>query len=216
MATDNSWGNTDPRELLRGTGSRTQGCWRVMGIVKDWVGPNHQNRLSVQGQGPTIRRQPSLFRGMLANLKALHKCGIVVCDVRAEQWVDGTLVDLSCAMTIPHMYEKNGILPRPSWTFMSMAAWDLRCFQIDVINGWNDFKRLQPGVPPPRRKSQLHVYDIQEPYNPWQVSAGRRPRRRNRPKPYGPFLPLLNPRGLGLDLIQLPEVDPAKVDWKRD
>lgn len=148
MAKDGSWSTTDPRVALKDHDSPEDGSWCIMGIVKDWVGPAYYNRLSPRGKGPTLRRQPTLFHGMLRSLKALHGCGIVVCDVRIDQWVDGKLVDLSCAMTIPHMYDPNGIWSRPWWTFASMAAWDLRCFQTEVINDWNNFRRLEPGVPP--------------------------------------------------------------------
>ncbi|SPO02585.1 uncharacterized protein DNG_05258 [Cephalotrichum gorgonifer] len=168
---------------------------------------------------------------MLSKLKALHKCGIVVCDVHADQWVDGVLVDFSTAMTIPHVYGPGGALERPSWTFASLAAWDLRRFQDDVIDEWNeiDWAKNYPRVTPPKRKCKLGAYVVQKNQGPIlrrrpllestaasvaeQQGEWMRERLRPRPVQHGPYLPLLNNAHLTLDLLELPPYDPAKFDW---
>ncbi|EWZ81339.1 hypothetical protein BFJ63_vAg132 [Fusarium oxysporum f. sp. narcissi] len=64
---------------------------------------------------------------MLRNLRQLHKCGIVVRDLKSQQYYEGQLCDLSHAWTIPHVFGPEGGI-RPSWTFASMAAWDLNYY----------------------------------------------------------------------------------------
>jgi hypothetical protein len=199
-----------------------------MGIVKDWVDPVDRAR-SDHDEGLAERRQSAYFRRMLANLKSLHRCGIVVCDVNASQWVGGTLVDLSCAMTIPHPYGPEGGW-RPSWTFASIAARDLWCFQTDVVDWWNDTDWSRyPSITPPRRKCRLRAYDIQErtrpsplplsskdgvPEYPPEQPQGVYDRLRPRPRQYGPFLPLLNRHGMPHDLVEMPPYDSAKFNWR--
>lgn len=125
------------------------------------MGPAVNGNCTPYMEGLDKLREPSNFRRMLADLKALHRYGIVHCDVRACQWVKGVLVDLSSAMTTPHMYGPGGIAGHPSWTFASVAAWDLVCFQIEVIDYWNYINWSQyPGVTPPKRKCRLRAYEV--------------------------------------------------------
>lgn len=61
----------------------------LMAIVKDWAEdePDHGELLPRTGDFPK----------MLRNLKALHKCGIVVRDLKDQQYRNGVLVDFSHA-----------------------------------------------------------------------------------------------------------------------
>lgn len=114
------------------------GSWCLMGILKDWISPPHSEEADEDLQGLVLRGLASKFRRMFADLKQIHKSGIVVTDVKIDQWVDGTLVDLSSAMTVPHMYGPEGLYCRPWWTFASLAEYDLLCFQTKVIDFWNE------------------------------------------------------------------------------
>jgi len=65
----------------------------------------------------------------------------------ASRYVDGTIVDLSLAWTIPHIFGPEAGL-RPAWTFMSMAAYDLWSFQTYIIDVWNAADREEcPELP---------------------------------------------------------------------
>lgn len=153
----------DPREILGDRDGLDDGSWRVMGILKDWLGPDDIGRRTHYEEGLDLLRQPPMFPRMLAGLKTLHRYGIVHCDVRLDQWVGGVLVDLSSAMTVPHMYSAGGIAERPRWTFASVAAWDLVCFQTEVIGYWNNIHWSQyTGVTPPTRKCRLRAYELPE------------------------------------------------------
>ncbi|KAI1355928.1 kinetochore Sim4 complex subunit FTA2-domain-containing protein [Xylaria sp. FL0043] len=45
---------------------------------------------------------PDMIQEMLRNLKLLHKHGIVHRDIRADNYIEGQLVDFSTALTAPH------------------------------------------------------------------------------------------------------------------
>ncbi|KAI0805748.1 kinetochore Sim4 complex subunit FTA2-domain-containing protein [Xylaria sp. FL0064] len=45
---------------------------------------------------------PDMIQKMLRNLKLLHKHGIVHRDIRADNYIEGQLVDFSTALTAPH------------------------------------------------------------------------------------------------------------------
>ncbi|KAH7480921.1 hypothetical protein FOMA001_g7683 [Fusarium oxysporum f. sp. matthiolae] len=121
---------------------------------------------------------------MLRNLRQLHKCGIVVRDLKFQQYYEGQLCDLSHAWAIPHVFDPEGGI-RPSWTFASMAAWDLKCFH-DMIEEANESAlRAEP------------------PLKPSNSVAKRNDER------YGS----LRPRGTW-DLNYYPSYDPALFKWK--
>ncbi|ENH69710.1 hypothetical protein FOC1_g10012068, partial [Fusarium oxysporum f. sp. cubense race 1] len=72
--------------------------------------------------------QVSHFPRKLKGLHELHKHGIVVLDLSDRQYVNGTLIDLSMASTVPHPFGP-GPVPlglgkcwQPRWTFQSLAA----------------------------------------------------------------------------------------------
>ncbi|KAH7244401.1 uncharacterized protein BKA55DRAFT_618554 [Fusarium redolens] len=130
----------------------------------------------------------------------LHRCGIVVRDLKSQQYHEGQLCDLSHAWTIPHIFGPEGGM-RPRWAFASMAAWDLKCFQ-DMIEEANMYA-LRPE--PPLKLSNLVARRNDEVYN----------NLRPRPGMYGPFLPLLNYDEGGIwDMNYYPSYDPALFNWK--
>ncbi|SPO01966.1 uncharacterized protein DNG_04639 [Cephalotrichum gorgonifer] len=153
----------DPQALF-GFDIPDDGSRSFLGILKDWVGP-------VDGRGDEVSLfelvRPWMLQRMLSNVKALHRCGIVIYDVGPSQWVDGTLVDLSCAMTTPHVWGPGGALARPGWTFSSLAAWDLWALQTRVIDWYNDC--LVPSTTPRLRKSTSRAYGTEK------LSEPRRP-----------------------------------------
>ncbi|KAJ4123089.1 hypothetical protein NW768_010082 [Fusarium equiseti] len=109
----------------------------VYAIVKDYV-PDHRNT----GGHPTAERemkqqQIKRIPQMLRDLHQLHKCGIVVRDLKEQQYYQGKIADFSHAWTVPHITAPENNF-RPVWAWRSMAAWDLRCFQVFVINYWNN------------------------------------------------------------------------------
>ncbi|MBE3047242.1 hypothetical protein IMZ48_32915 [Candidatus Bathyarchaeota archaeon] len=178
----------DPRDILGDPNGPDDGSWCVMGILKDWLGREDIGKRTLYEEGLDQLRQPPMFRRMLADLKALHRCGVIHCDVKLDQWVDGMLVDLSSAMTIPHMHGPGGIAERPSWTFASVATWDLVCFQTKVVDSWNNTDWSEfPGVTPPRRKCRFRAYELPEKLKvrqqwEWQrVWEARRRLRRRQP-----------------------------------
>lgn len=162
----------DPRDILGDPKGPNDGSWYVMGILKDWFGREDIGKQKPYEEGLEWLRQPRLFRRMLADLKPLHRYSVVHCDVKSDQWVDGVLVDLSTAMTIPHMHGPGGIAERPSWTFSSVAAWDLVCFQTKIVDSWNNTDWSEfPGVTPPRRKCRFRAYEL------WEEMRLRRQRK---------------------------------------
>ncbi|KAH7244413.1 uncharacterized protein BKA55DRAFT_692218 [Fusarium redolens] len=70
----------------------------------------------------------AIVKEWLRNLRELHKSGIVIRDLKWQQYLNGQLADFSFAWTIPHIFGPESGL-RPRWSFESMAAWDLKCFQ---------------------------------------------------------------------------------------
>lgn len=47
--------------------------------------------------------EPKHAHHMVRNLKSLHRCGILVMDIKEDAYLNGTLIDLSHARTIPHI-----------------------------------------------------------------------------------------------------------------
>ncbi|KAF4960611.1 hypothetical protein FSARC_10425 [Fusarium sarcochroum] len=171
----------------------------VMAIVKDWV---QDHRLPNTSKLPreTVERQMSHLPRMLRNIRQLHKCGIVVRDLKDVQYYDGQLGDLSHAWTIPHILGPESGL-RPRWTFTSMAAWDLSCFQ-DILDDWNEMAQKQE---PPLKTHNLIACRNSEAHG----------RLRPRPETYGPFLPLLNyDYGEPCFMKYYPPYDPADFNWR--
>jgi hypothetical protein len=74
-----------------------------MGIVKDWVDEVEYDDEDTYDLYQQVA-QVSHFSRMLERPHELHKHGIVVRDLSDRQYVNGTLVDLSMASTVPHPF----------------------------------------------------------------------------------------------------------------
>jgi hypothetical protein len=183
-----------------------------MGIVKDWVDEVEYNDRHTYDLYQQVV-QVSHFPRMLEGLHGLHKHGIVVLDLSDRQYVNGTLVDLSMASTVPHPFGPDpdplglGKCWQPRWTFQSLAAWDLYCFQKYVIDAWDiglaEFLDAKPGTKGLRKTCWLQAYRL-----PSQT-RNLRPRDRRYPsQEQSPYLPLLNQWCEVLEMTHTPRHDP--------
>ncbi|KAM0432228.1 hypothetical protein ACHAPT_004766 [Fusarium lateritium] len=165
------------------------GSFEIKGIVKDWVEPaTYEGYTALVPYAIDSLISYPHFRRMLEGLHEIHRCGIVVRDMSISQYVNGVLVDFSMAWTMPHPFGP-GRGMEPSWTFQSLAAWDLVCFQTKVIDWWNE---LRHHLPAKQRKCPLQAHPDSE-------GLARQ----------GPFLPIINHEDLVLDMVQLPRYDPG-------
>ncbi|KAF4340171.1 hypothetical protein FBEOM_5868 [Fusarium beomiforme] len=116
----------------------------IYGIVKDWVDMTSYHDPSLRQKFDQMAMVKH-FPRMLRNLHQLHYHGITVRDLRIDQYINGTLVDLSLASTVPHPYgptaEGSESPWQPRWTYESLAAWDLISFQAHIINAWKTKSR---------------------------------------------------------------------------
>lgn len=180
-----TWGLTDPSQP-------------IMSIVKDWLGDD-----DAEPYWQRRAKESKFFPRIYRNLLGLHTSGIVVRDLEAQQYINGVLVDLGQSWTIPHIYDPEfGQLP--SWTFASLAAWDLLRFSHMVL-GWNLIEWPEAQRPRPK-KSSFTVLRNQE------ACDHLRPRvYRQRP-----FLPILNYDGADdYVMADFPPFDPARFDWRK-
>jgi hypothetical protein len=168
----------------------------AFGIVKEWI-PGPEKVLSEKALSQRrIKQLPRLLR----NLHDLHKSGIIVQDLKTEQYLDGHLADFSHAWTIPHTYGPEGGL-RPRWMFASMAAWDLKCFQRII----NKEKQMIEGFKLAVRMPNIAAWRDKEVLG----------RLRSRDQTYGPFLPFLAYDIWGTKLrTHDPPYDPGLFDWR--
>ncbi|KAF4970752.1 hypothetical protein FSARC_2265 [Fusarium sarcochroum] len=181
----------------------------TMGIVKDWVDMAECDNEDLRERYDRIT-QINQFPRMLEDLHELHKSGIVVRDLKSDQYVNGILVDLSFAMTVPHPYGPDpsglGRSWQPRWTWQSMAAWDLYCFQTRVIDTWRKgADELFEKVPRPKgmkKTCSMRAYDLSSRSRNLRPRAGQQQR---------PFLPLLNHEGLDIEMAQTPRYDPGDL-----
>jgi hypothetical protein len=121
----------------------------------------------------------------------------------ASRYVDGTIVDLSLAWTIPHIFVPEAGL-RPAWTFMSMAAYDLWSFQTYIIDVWNAADREEcPELP--AYICPVRAYPADGIYNRLRPLVHRQ----------RPFLPIINREMDIIDLTGLPPHDPADFDRRK-
>ncbi|KIL93297.1 pectate lyase c [Fusarium avenaceum] len=172
------------------------------GIVKDWVEMAEHPDENKRERWDWISQEPK-FPRMLEDLHELHRIGIVLRDVSARQYVNGILVDLSLAATVPHPYGPKdpnafgtGGAYSPRWTFQSLAAFDLLAFQTHIIESWNS---ASASVTPPHiapKVCTLRAYPPKEHYE-YQKNMQM-----------GPHLPLLNHYNTSLLMIQGPRHDP--------
>ncbi|KAM0562947.1 hypothetical protein ACHAPJ_001788 [Fusarium lateritium] len=179
----------------------------TMGIVKDWVEMAEFDNKDLREWYDRVA-QVSQFPRMLEDLHEFHKHGIVIRDVLPGQYVNGTLVDLSLAATVPHPFGPDpsglGGSSQPRWTWQSLAAWDLYCFQTLVIDVWRkDAEALFKRVPRPKgmkKTCSLRAYNLPSHSRNLRSRAGQQQQ---------PFLPLLNHEGLHKDMTQAPRYDPG-------
>ncbi|KAM5348994.1 hypothetical protein ACJ41O_008817 [Fusarium nematophilum] len=176
----------------------------VMAIVKDWLsGEEGTDDEKTQKAAQASKHFPRMLR----NLRDLHKCGIVVRDIQAQQYIDGILVDFSFAWTIPHVCGPEGDI-LPPWAFASMAAADLCFFQVAIIDAWNREDRMSLGTwrPPGAKHCRLVAYKNAEKYR----------RLRPRVDKQRPFLPLVTTGygEVGYPMHEFPPYDPALFDWR--
>ncbi|KAF4943306.1 hypothetical protein FGADI_13504 [Fusarium gaditjirri] len=170
----------------------------IMAIVKDWI-PDHRSPTGEMTREAEQRQINHLPR-MLRNLRQLHKSGIVVRDLKSQQYYEGVLCDLSHAWTIPHIFGPEGGM-RPRWAFASMAAWDLKCFHL-MVESMNDSADM---AEPPLKKGELVISRDQE---RWKTL-------RPRPGMQGPFLTMLayDTSDPGV-MDYYPPYDPALFNWR--
>lgn len=184
-----------------------------MGIVKDWV-DRVAHDPSITGEEDKAAYdelwQVRHFPRMLRDLHELHEIGIVVRDLGIWQYLDGVLVDLSLAWTMPHPFGP-GRGWKPRWTFQSCAAWDLYSFQVNVIDDWRreaaKHRRVASDGDLPRLEAVPKTCSLRAYQSPEQARELRPRSDRQRP-----FLPLLNKDGFELDMVQLPRHDPGEFD----
>ncbi|KAF4340876.1 pectate lyase c [Fusarium beomiforme] len=127
----------------------------VMRIVKDWIDGVECYDQEMREVYPIVV-QVRHFPRMLEGVHDLHKHGIVDRGLSSRQYVNGTLVDLSLASTVPHPFSPDpdpvGSKEwwQPRWTFWSLAAMDPHCFKVDVIDNWHEnlaiFPEARPGA----------------------------------------------------------------------
>jgi hypothetical protein len=173
----------------------------LYGIVKDWVNmvPYHDSK-----QRETYDQMVAVkhFPKMLKNLHKLHFLGIVIRDLKPDQYINGVLVDLSLASTVPHPYGPT-VSGRespwqPRWTYESLAAWDLYSFQCHVIDFWKHNsqiffqKRRRNGI---QKKCSLQAYPIAQAQNASNIRSGR-------------YKPILTYYGEFLAMVRKPNHDP--------
>ncbi|KAI8725507.1 hypothetical protein NCS52_00122000 [Fusarium sp. LHS14.1] len=169
----------------------------IKGIAKDWVEPaKYWRETDIPSHRIDSILTASHFPRMLEDLHEIHRCGIVIRDMSISQYVNGVLVDFSMAWTMPHPFGPSGWNLEPTWTFQSLAAWDLYCFQTRVLEVWKNFLRDALGTM--QRECRLQAYR-----HPAQYMLRAQPSRQR------PFLPITNHEEIELDMIDLPRHDPG-------
>jgi hypothetical protein len=171
----------------------------VYAIVKDW-NPDHRDPHPMSND--VKRRQIKHIPQMLRDLHSLHKCGIVVRDLKEQQYYEGKIGDFSHAWTVPHILGPGNDV-RPVWAWRSMAAWDLRCFQVDIIDEWKDIADNNH----PRLKAPTTVA--------WNNGATRYPLRNRPDVVIGPKLPLVKyDDQQDYEMNYDPPFDPSDFNWQ--
>ncbi|KAM6536387.1 hypothetical protein FALCPG4_002394 [Fusarium falciforme] len=180
-----------------------------MGIVKDWVDRvvfDPSLEWDFEQAAHDEIRQVRHFPRMLRDLHKLHESGIVVRDIGIWQYIDGVLVDLSMAWTIPHPYGP-GQGWKPRWEFQSWAAGDLHSFQVYVIEEWRSRMEFETDMDLPQFKGVPRTCSLRA-YESLERARDLRPR----PDRQRPFMPIPNIDSYELDMVQLPQHDPGEFD----
>ncbi|KAF9767152.1 hypothetical protein IL306_000328 [Fusarium sp. DS 682] len=184
----------------------------TMGIVKDLVEEveyDDLDNIDLYREVVQVRHFPRMLEGV----HDLHKHGIVVRDLYHKQYVNGTLIDLSFASTVPHPFGPDpdplgsGKCWQPRWTFQSLAAYDLYCFQKRVIKVWHEdlstFMKSKPGTKGIKKTCWLRAYGLSSHTRSLRPRDGRYSNQEQRP-----YLPILNHLDEALDMTQVPRYDP--------
>ncbi|KAF9772116.1 hypothetical protein IL306_010174 [Fusarium sp. DS 682] len=178
----------------------------IYGIIKDWVEMAPYDDESQRGKYDQMAMVKH-FPRMLRNLHQLHYHGITVRDLKIDQYINGTLVDLSLASTVPHPYgptvEGKESPWQPRWTYESLAAWDLFSFQKCIINRWKrtspEFFKNRPRNDIPRSCS-LQAYPTARAEDAGNIQSGR----------FRPILTYYGEEAGPLAMVQKPKHDPLK------
>ncbi|KAG8667652.1 hypothetical protein FPOAC2_12829 [Fusarium poae] len=182
---------------------------QMMGIVKDWIEMAEYDNEDLRSR---YDRLYQIFHipQMIEDLHGLHRNGIVVRDLRSDQYVNGVLVDLSCSATVPHPYgpttSGEPSMWQPRWTFSSLAAWDLFSFQWQIILLWNKehehLVKLLGGRPQGMPDFCPFVaYCVPSSSDDYQEVVKQT---------YGPFLPMLNHFKQPFPVREPPRWDPLE------
>ncbi|CAG7559536.1 unnamed protein product [Fusarium equiseti] len=86
----------------------------IYAIVKDYVQDHRDNYRNATEEREMKQRQIKHIPQMLRHLHQLHKCGIVVRDLKDQQYYEGQIADFSHAWTVPHITGPENDL-RPVW-----------------------------------------------------------------------------------------------------
>lgn len=173
----------------------------VYAIVKDYV-RNHRNSDGSQLSRQVRQRQIKHIPKMLRDLHQLHKCGIVVRDLKDQQYYEGQLADFSHAWTVPHITAPGEGL-RPAWAWKSMAAWDLHCFQHHIIEEWKN--QAETSIPPLKPTTVIA----------WHNGENGHDLRSQAHVVEGPSIPLLSYDNLAPPEMKYdPPFDPSEFRWR--
>ncbi|KAH7192754.1 kinetochore Sim4 complex subunit FTA2-domain-containing protein [Fusarium flagelliforme] len=174
----------------------------VYAIVKDYIEDHRNTRDEPTEQREMKQRQIKHIPQMLRNLHQLHKCDIVVRDLKEQQYFEGQITDFSHAWTVPHITAPGHGL-RPVWAWKSMAAWDLRCFQVFIINHWNWRASMHRPVLRPTRSVA------------WRNGENQYNLRSRREEHFGPHLPLCKYDNVAhYDMKCDPPFDSSEFNWR--
>ena len=174
----------------------------VYAIVKDYIPDHRDTDGDPTREREMKKRQIRHIPQMLRNLHQLHKCGIVVRDLKEQQYFEGQIVDFSHAWTVPHITAPGNDL-RPDWAWKSMAAWDLYCFQVYIINHWN---RRARDHRPVLRQTRTEA---------WRNGGHHYNLRSSIGEPLGPYLPLCKyDITADYDMKCDPPFDPSEFNWR--
>lgn len=147
--------------------------------------------------------EPKHARRMVRYLKHLHRCGILVMDIKEDQYINGILVDLSHARTIPHVtfdpalgfdpYEEG---QRAVWSDLGnldyvFYVWDEEAknkpkINLRIVPDWQRVASLRNKRESPF--ANIKDYKFFDPTKfDWRRACGQEgPRRRGRPSPGKP------------------------------
>lgn len=84
-------------------------------------------------------------RRMARNLKELHRCGIVVMNIKEDAILGGTLIDLSHSRTVPHIQFDPALGFEP-YREGQRAVWEDLGKLSDVLTEWDEEPEIEPKI----------------------------------------------------------------------